>query len=162
MNIFGISVLSASGDEISLADYKGKVLLIVNTASRCGFTPQYQELEELHKRFYPQGLAVLAFPCNQFLRQEAGSNEDIQTFCSLNYGVSFPVFGKIHVKGSQAHPLFQLLTAQAPGLFGKAVKWNFTKFLVDRQGKVRHRFAPTTAPIKMTSAIVELLNERTE
>lgn len=160
MSIYDLSVLTAGGQTHSLAEYKGKVLLIANTASKCGFTPQYQEMEALHKKYKGQGLAVLAFPCNQFLGQEAGSNEDIQAFCSLNFGVSFPVFAKVDVKGGQAHPLFQFLTAQAPGLFGEAVKWNFTKFLVDRQGKVRHRFAPMTAPSKMAPAIEQLLEKK--
>jgi glutathione peroxidase len=160
MNIFDVSILSADGQAHSMAEYRGRVLLITNTASKCGFTPQYQELEELHKRYGSQGLAILAFPCNQFLGQEAGSNADIQAFCSLNYGVSFPVFAKVDVKGGQAHPLFVLLKEQAPGWFGKEIKWNFTKFLVDAQGRVRHRFAPMTAPSKMVPIIEQLLSER--
>ena len=157
MNMYDIMVPTADGQQRSLGDFKGKVLLIANTASNCGFTPQYKEMEELYQKYRSQGLVVLAFPCNQFLGQEPGSNEEIQSFCQLNYGVTFLVFGKIDVKGEQAHPLFAHLTAQAPGWFGKAIKWNFTKFLVDRAGNVRERYAPTTSPNKIAPDIEKLL-----
>ncbi len=159
MKLYDISVPTAGGEQRSLAEYQGKVLLIVNTASKCGFTPQYQELEELYQRYASQGLVVLAFPCNQFFNQERGSNDEIQSFCQVNYGVTFPVFGKIDVKGNQAHPLFRYLTEHAPGWFGNGIKWNFTKFLVDAQGTVRYRYAPTTKPRKITPSIELLLQE---
>lgn len=161
MHIYDINVPLASGEEQSLAAFRGKVLLIVNTASKCGFTPQYQELEELYQAYKDQGLMVLAFPCNQFWQQEPGDNAAIQQFCQLNYGVTFPVFGKIDVKGQAAHPLFTYLTKAAPGWFGDSVKWNFTKFLVDAQGAVRGRYAPLTSPKKIAAAIESLLQEQT-
>ncbi|WP_346353750.1 glutathione peroxidase [Azotosporobacter soli] len=159
MNLYDFSVPTANGEEESLAVYQGKVLLIVNTASKCAFTSQYQELEELHRSYASQGLVILAFPCNQFLNQEPDSNSAIQQFCQLNYGVTFPVFGKLNVKGPAAHPLFQYLTEQAPGLFGKPIRWNFTKFLVDASGHVRHRYAPSTKPSSFAADIEALLSE---
>lgn len=159
MSLYEISALTTSGHQQSLAAYQGKVLLITNTASKCGFTPQYKELEELYQKYGQQGLEILAFPCNQFLSQEPGSNEDIQNFCQLNYGVTFPVFGKIDVKGENAHPLFRYLIDQIPGSFGKSIKWNFTKFLVDAQGKVRYRYGSMTKPWKMAPDIEGLLKE---
>lgn len=152
-------VPTATGKSQNLAAYQGKILLIVNTASKCGFTPQYKELEELYQQYKTRNFVVLGFPCNQFLNQEPGSNQEIQTFCQLNYGVSFPVFGKVDVKGQHAHELFNYLTKQAPGWFGNSIKWNFTKFLVDAQGNVRKRYAPTTSPSKLTSDIESLLAE---
>lgn len=157
MNIYDISVPTANGKSQSLADFKGKVLLIVNTASKCGFTPQYKELEELYQRYKHRNFVVLGFPCNQFGQQEKGSNQEIQTFCQINYGVTFPVFGKIDVKGEGAHPLFKYLTEQKKGWFGDAVKWNFTKFLVDNQGTVIERYAPVTNPAKLSPDIEKLL-----
>lgn len=157
MNIYDISVPTANGKSQSLADFKGKVLLIVNTASKCGFTPQYKELEELYQRYKHRNFVVLGFPCNQFGQQEKGSNQEIQTFCQINYGVSFPVFGKIDVKGEGAHPLFKYLTEQKTGWFGDVVKWNFTKFLVDDQGTVIERYAPVTNPDKLAPDIEKLL-----
>lgn len=157
VEFYDIHVRTIDGKEQSMAEYKNKVLLIVNTASNCGFTSQYKELEELYQSYRQENFIVLGFPCNQFLKQEPGSNAEIQTFCQLNYGVSFPMFEKIKVRGDDAHPLFQYLTSQASGWFGDAVKWNFTKFLVDRQGKVRSRYAPTTNPHKIAPDIEKLV-----
>lgn len=162
MTLYDLSVPMADGAQRSLAAYRGKVLLVANTASTCGFTPQYRELEELYQRYASQGLEILAFPCNQFLGQEKGSNDEIQTFCRLHYGVTFPVFGKIDVKGEDAHPLFRYLTEHASGWFGTGIKWNFTKFLVDAQGKVRFRYAPTTRPGKIVPDLKLLLREEQE
>lgn len=135
------------GTPVSLSDFKGRVLLIVNTASACGFTPQFAGLEALHKTYGPQGLTVLGFPCNQFGAQDPGSNGEIAAFCALNYGVTFPMMAKVDVNGAGAHPLFQHLTQAAPGLLGsKAIKWNFTKFLVGKDGLVLKRYAPTDTP----------------
>ena len=157
MGLYDIHVRTIEGNEQSMAEYKNKVLLIVNTASKCGFTPQYKELEELYQLYKQEDFIVLGFPCNQFLKQEPGSNAEIQTFCQLNYGVSFPMFEKIKVRGNDAHPLFKYLTEQAPGWLGDAVKWNFTKFLVDRQGKVINRYAPTTNPREIEPDIEKLI-----
>lgn len=159
MSIYDFSVTTAGGEEKSLADYRGKVLLIVNVASKCGFTPQYKGLQKLYETYKDRGLEILGFPSNQFLGQEPGSNEEIQSFCQVNYGVSFPVFAKIDVNGASAHPLYQYLTKEAPGILGGAIKWNFTKFLVDRDGKIVKRFAPNTEPEKMTDKIEELLQQ---
>ncbi len=141
-----------------LADYAGKVLLIVNTASQCGFTPQYAGLEALYERYRERGLVVLGFPCNQFGAQEPGDSGEIASFCEKNYGVSFPMFARIEVNGDHAHPLYQYLKQAAPGLLGsEAIKWNFTKFLVDRAGEVVQRYAPATAPDSLARDIEELL-----
>ncbi|MBN9460563.1 MAG: glutathione peroxidase [Burkholderiales bacterium] len=141
-----------------LAQYRGKVLLIVNTASQCGLTPQYAGLEELHRKYHDRGLEILGFPCNQFGSQEPGSEDEIATFCETQYGVSFPMFAKVDVNGDTAHPLFKWLRKEAPGLLGsEAIKWNFTKFLVDRDGRVVERFAPTTVPADLAPAIEKLL-----
>ena len=146
------------GGSVPLGDYAGQVLLIVNTASRCGFTPQYAGLEALYQRFRSQGLCILGFPCNQFGAQEPGSAEDIAQFCELNYGVSFPMFAKVEVNGDNTHPLFAHLKVTAPGLLGStAIKWNFTKFLVDRNGQVVRRYAPTDTPEKIAEDIEKLL-----
>lgn len=156
--ITDIPVRTADGAETTLADYAGKVLLIVNTASKCGFTPQYADLEALHRNYAERGLAVLGFPCNQFGGQEPGNAEEIANFCSLTYDVSFPVFAKVDVNGSDAAPLFEALKASAPGVLGsKAIKWNFTKFLVDRTGEAVQRYAPTTSPKDLTADIEKLL-----
>ena len=147
-----------SGDSADLSAYKGKVLLIVNTASKCGFTPQYQGLEELYQRFKDRDFEILGFPCNQFGRQEPGNSSDISEFCQLNFGVTFPLFAKIEVNGDEAHPLFKHLKSQAPGLLGtQRVKWNFTKFLVNREGEVAKRFAPNDKPASLAGAIEALL-----
>ncbi len=148
----------ADGSEFDLGQLQGKVLLIVNTASKCGFTPQYNGLEAIHRQFKARGLEVLAFPCNQFGAQEPGNAEEIGAFCEKNYGVSFPLFAKIDVNGDQAAPLFKYLKKEAPGLLGsKAIKWNFTKFLVGRDGRVVKRYAPQTRPEEMISDIEALL-----
>ncbi|KQP11888.1 glutathione peroxidase [Pseudorhodoferax sp. Leaf267] len=145
--LYDFEALDIAGQPVPLSRFKGKPLLIVNTASACGFTPQFAGLEELHKAYGGQGLVVLGFPCNQFGRQDPGSNDEIGAFCQKNYGVSFQMMGKIDVNGSDAHPLYQWLTREAPGLLGsKAIKWNFTKFLVGRDGQVRKRYAPTDTP----------------
>jgi glutathione peroxidase len=148
-----------SSDLTTLEEYKGKVMLIVNTASKCGFTPQFEGLEALYETYKDKGLTVLGFPCNQFLKQDPGSNEEISQFCSLNYGVTFPMFARIDVNGEGTHPLFDLLKKSSKGLLGsEAVKWNFTKFLVDQNGKVIKRFAPTFEPDKIQPEIEKLLN----
>ncbi|MBC9031447.1 glutathione peroxidase [Sphingomonas sp. JC676] len=153
-----IPIRTADGNQTDLSGYDGQVMLIVNTASKCGFTPQYAGLEELYRAHKDQGFAVLGFPCNQFGGQEPGDAEEIANFCSLTYDVSFPVFAKIDVNGDDAAPLFEYLKKEAPGLLGsKAIKWNFTKFLVDRSGKVVDRYAPTTAPKDIEGAIEKLL-----
>ena len=153
-SVYDFEALSITGQPVPLSHYKGQVMLIVNTASACGFTPQFAGLEELHKAYGPRGLAVLGFPCNQFGSQDPGSNEEIAGFCQLNYGVSFPMMSKIDVNGAEAHPLYRWLTAEAPGLLGsKAIKWNFTKFLVGKDGQVLKRYAPQDAPAKLAGDI---------
>jgi glutathione peroxidase len=145
--VYDFDAQSIDGRPVKLADYRGKVLLIVNTASQCGFTPQFAGLEKLWAAHAAQGLVVLGFPSNEFGGQDPGSNEEIASFCQVNYGVSFPMMSKIKVNGPEAHPLYQWLTAEAPGLLGtKGIKWNFTKFLIDRHGKVLKRYAPTDKP----------------
>lgn len=156
-DLYDVAVRTADGGETTLADYRGKALLIVNVASKCGFTPQYAGLEALHRKFGPLGFAVLGFPCNQFGGQEPGSAEEIASFCSLTYDVSFPVFAKVDVNGTDAAPLFRALKKAAPGVLGsEAVKWNFTKFLIGRDGRVT-RFAPTTKPEELEGAVVAAL-----
>ena len=145
--IHDFEALSITGERVPLARFRGKVLLIVNTASACGFTPQFAGLEALHRTWGPKGLVVLGFPCNQFGEQDPGSNEEIAGFCQMNYGVSFPMMAKVQVNGPQADPLYQWLTSKAPGLLGsKAIKWNFTKFLVGKDGRVIRRYAPIDKP----------------
>lgn len=157
-SIYDTTLRDRTGESIAMDSYRGKVLLIVNVASRCGFTPQYAGLQKLHERFRDRGLEILGFPCNQFGGQEPGSDAEIGQFCSLNYGVTFPVFSKIQVNGPEAIPLYQFLKKEAPGLLGtEAIKWNFTKFLVDRNGKIIDRFAPTSTPESLESAIEKLL-----
>ena len=152
--VYDFSATSITGKPVKLEQFKGKPLLIVNTASACGFTPQFAGLEELHKTYGAQGLVVLGFPCNQFGAQDSGSNGEIAEFCRLNYGVSFPMMEKIDVNGAGAHPLYQWLSAEAPGLLGsKAIKWNFTKFLVGKDGTVVKRYAPTDTPASMAKDI---------
>ncbi|RSK27314.1 glutathione peroxidase [Bacillus sp. HMF5848] len=156
--IYDYSVKTIDGNETSLRNYENNILLIVNTASKCGFTPQYKELEELYKEYKDRGFSVLGFPCNQFGSQEPGNEEEISNFCELNYGVTFPMFAKVDVNGKGAHPLFNYLTERAPGILGsKQIKWNFTKFLVNRQGEVISRFAPNVAPSKLKTQIETLL-----
>lgn len=156
--IYDFSVRDLSGQDVSLEKYRGNVLLIVNTASKCGFTPQYAGLEALYRDFKGRGFVVLGFPCNQFAGQEPGNAEDISSFCRLSYDVTFPLFAKIDVNGATTHPLFQWLKSQAPGLLGsRTIKWNFSKFLVDRQGAVVSRFAPITKPDAIREKIAALL-----
>jgi len=156
--IYDFSATSLGGKPADLAATKGKVLLIVNTASKCGFTPQYDGLEKVYAKYRDEGFEVLGFPCNQFGGQEPGESGDIAQFCTKNYGVTFPMFEKVDVNGDDAHPLFKWLKAQAPGLLGtKDIKWNFTKFLVDRNGKVVDRYAPTTRPDAIAKDIAKLL-----
>ena len=156
-SIYDFSVPTSVGDQQSLRDYQGKVVLIVNTASKCGFTPQYEGLQKLHDKYSERGLVVVAMPCNQFGAQEPGSNAAVQEFCQLNYGLSFPVMGKIEVNGSGQHPLYAHLSKQAKGLITDSIKWNFTKFLVNRDGQVIERFAPVTKPEAISKNIEELL-----
>ena len=148
-----------AGQEQALSAYAGKVALVVNTASKCGFTPQYAGLEELHEKYADQGLVVLGFPCNQFGGQEPGDAEEIGAFCEQNYGVTFPLFEKVDVNGDRAHPLFQWLRQERSGLMGSAIKWNFTKFLVGRDGTVRKRYGSTTAPEKIAADIEKALTD---
>ena len=156
--IYSFKTRTLNGEDLDLADYRGRVLLIVNTASRCGFTPQYAGLETLHRDYQARGLAVLGFPCDQFGGQEPGSSAEIGAFCQKNYGVSFPLSEKVDVNGPAAHPLFAYLTRALPGLLGsRAVKWNFTKFLLDRDGKPVRRYGSTTAPAKIAKDIEALL-----
>lgn len=156
--IYDIDVTDIKGQQRPMADYAGKVLLIVNTASKCGFTPQFEGLQALYSDLHEQGLEVLGFPCNQFMSQDPGDNSQISEFCSLNYGVSFPMFAKLEVNGPGTHPLFRLLKEEAPGMMGsKKVKWNFTKFLVNRDGQVVRRYPPTAKPESIRDDIVEWL-----
>jgi glutathione peroxidase len=157
-SVYDFEASSIDGKPVSLADYRGKVLLIVNTASQCGFTPQFTGLEQLWEAYRERGLVVLGFPCNQFGQQDPGSDAEISSFCSLNYGVSFPMMKKVDVNGADAHPLYRWLTAEAPGLLGtKAIKWNFTKFLVGRDGTVLKRYAPTDTPESLKADIERAL-----
>ncbi|MDI1246352.1 MAG: glutathione peroxidase [Rhodoferax sp.] len=152
--VYDFEALSIDGKPVALKNFHGKVLLIVNTASACGFTPQFAGLEKLHESYGAQGLVVLGFPCNQFGAQDAGSNSEIAGFCQLNYGVTFPMMAKIEVNGAGAHPLYQWLAAEAPGLLGStSIKWNFTKFLVGKDGQVRKRYAPTDKPESLSKDI---------
>jgi len=152
-----LNATSLQGQRISMADYAGKLVLVVNTASHCGFTPQYAGLEMLYKKYADQGLVVLGFPCNQFGKQEPGGAEEITQTCRINYGVSFPMFEKVEVNGDAAHPVFRYLKEALPGVLGGRIKWNFTKFLIGRDGKPLKRFAPISTPEKMEAAIVAAL-----
>jgi len=156
-SIYDFTATSLAGEDVPLKRYQGQVLLIVNTASACGFTPQYKGLESLQKAYASRGFSVLGFPCNQFGRQEPGNAAQIQQFCSANYAVSFPMFDKIEVNGDQTHPLYRYLKSEKSGLLVPSIKWNFTKFLVDRSGKVVARHAPTTTPEALTRDIEALL-----
>jgi len=156
--IYDFEALTITGASVALKQYEGKPMLIVNTASACGFTPQFAGLEELHTTYGKKGLVVLGFPCNQFGSQDKGSNDEIASFCQLNYGVSFPMMAKIDVNGGDAHPLYQWMAKEAPGLLGtKAIKWNFTKFLIGRDGQVIKRYAPTDTPKSMAKDIEAVL-----
>ncbi|MCZ8239830.1 MAG: glutathione peroxidase [Leptospiraceae bacterium] len=156
-SIYDFSVATSSGEQ-SLADYKGKAVLIVNTASRCGYTPQYKGLQAIYEKYNKDGFEVLAFPCNQFGEQEPGDDTEIKSFCDMNYSITFPIFKKVDVNGKAAHPLYNYLKQQAPGLLGlKDIKWNFTKFLIDKNGKVVKRYAPMTEPSQIEDDIKKLL-----
>ena len=158
MTVYDFKARKIDGQEITLASYSGKVLLIVNVASKCGFTPQYRGLEELHEKFEKQGFEVLGFPCNQFGSQEPGSEADIQSFCDLQYGVRFPLFSKIDVNGPSTHPLYEFLKKTRPGFLGtKRIKWNFTKFLIDRSGRPVKRYSPQTNPAAIEKDIQNAL-----
>lgn len=157
-NIYEFEVQAITGFNKSMADYRGKVLLIVNTASKCGFTPQYDGLQKLYEKYRDKGFEVLGFPSNQFMKQEPGTDSEIKSFCEVNYKTTFPVFSKIEVKGPGAHPLYKYLTSSARGILGtKDIKWNFTKFLVDREGRVVKRYAPATKPENIDGDIAKLL-----
>lgn len=155
--VYDFTAKSLAGEDVPLKRFEGRVLLIVNTASACGFTPQYRGLEALHQALGPRGFSVLGFPCNQFGGQEPGDARQIEKFCASNYAITFPMFAKIDVNGSNAHPLYQHLKSEKAGLLGSSIKWNFTKFLVDRSGKVVARHAPTTKPEGLTPEIEALL-----
>tara|TARA_B110000014_G_scaffold264264_1_gene264482 strand:+ start:10835 stop:11326 length:492 start_codon:yes stop_codon:yes gene_type:complete len=158
-NIYNFSCLNNKGEEKLLSEFSGEVLLIVNTASKCGFTPQYAGLEKLFQKYKEKGFQILAFPCNQFGGQEPGNDQEIEEFCSLNFNTSFPLFSKIEVNGDDAHPLFKYLTSSMPGILGtESVKWNFTKFLINKDGIPVERFAPNTSPEKIDLEIKSLLN----
>lgn len=154
---YQLSATSLKGQPLPMADYAGKVVLIVNTASRCGFTPQYAGLETLYKKYAARGLVILGFPCNQFGKQEPGNADEIAQTCHINYGVSFPMSGKVDVNGTATHPIFRYLKEELPGVLGGRIKWNFTKFLIGRDGKPIKRFAPTTTPGQMEAAILAAL-----
>lgn len=157
MSIYTFSVESSTGETVSMEKYRGDVLLIVNTATGCGFAPQLEGLQQLYEKYHARDFSVLAFPCNQFMNQEPLADETIASECKLTYGTDFPFYKKVNVKGADIHPLFKFLTEAAPGIMGGKVKWNFTKFLVDRNGDVVKRFAPATKPEKIDSAIERLL-----
>ncbi|UCH52729.1 MAG: glutathione peroxidase [Pseudomonadota bacterium] len=159
MNLFDIGVTTLDGEPTTLANFRGKVLLIVNVASQCGYTPQYAGLEALHRQYKDRGFSVLGFPCNQFGQQEPGDAAAIKQFCTDRYDVTFPLFAKIEVNGDNAHPLYQLLKRERKGLLGtEAIKWNFTKFLIDRDGNVRQRYAPKDTPAEIAKDVATLLS----
>lgn len=157
-SIYDFEANKLNGEKIKLDAFKGKTIVVVNTASKCGLTPQYEGLENLYEKYKDDGLVILGFPCNQFGKQEKGNSDEIQEFCQVNYGVSFPMFEKIEVNGKNAHPIYKYLKSElSGGLFGSKIKWNFTKFMIDKNGKPVKRFAPTTSPEKMESYIKEIL-----
>lgn len=147
----------SSGKEVSMQDYSGKVVLVVNTASKCGFTPQYEGLQKIYDKYKDKGLEILGFPCDQFAHQEPGSDEEIQQFCKINFGVNFPIFKKVNVNGKDAEPLYKYLKDSLPGAIGRRIKWNFTKFLIDRDGNPVKRFSPKTLPENLENDILALL-----
>ena len=157
MNFYELEAKKMNGQMIKMEQYKGNVVLVVNTASKCGLTPQFKELEELYQTYHSKGLEILGFPCNKFAKQDSGSNQEIQEFCQLNYGVTFNMFEKIEVNGAHAHPIYRYLKQEVKGLFGSEIKWNFTKFLIDRDGNVIKRYAPTVKPSKIANDIEKLL-----
>ncbi|GKX67609.1 glutathione peroxidase [Inconstantimicrobium mannanitabidum] len=157
MNFYNFKAKNMNGKEISMEEYKDKVVLVVNTASKCGLTPQLEGLEALYKEYKDRGLEILGFPCNQFASQDPGTNEEISNFCLVNYGVSFTMFEKIDVNGKDAHPIYKFLKKEAKGTLGSEIKWNFTKFLIDKEGNVVRRYAPITVPEKIKNDIEKLL-----
>ncbi|MGN8647722.1 glutathione peroxidase [Gracilibacillus sp. HCP3S3_G5_1] len=159
MSLFDITIETVKGEKKTVNDYKAKALLIVNTASKCGFTPQFDGLQKLYEKYKDKDLEILGFPCNQFMNQEPGSSEEAEEYCRLNYGVTFPMFTKVDVRGKNAHPLFQHLTKEAPGIISEQIKWNFTKFLIDENGIVVKRYAPKTKPEEIEKDIQELLQQ---
>lgn len=159
MNAYDFKVHTSRGEEKSLADYRGQVLLIVNTATKCGLAPQFKELQQLHEKYKDQGLTVLGFPCNQFRDQEPVKDSEMQETCQINFGVTFPLLGKIDVNGPNADPLYKYLKKEASGFLSPSIKWNFTKFLVDGEGRVVKRFSPTTKPLKIEARIRKLLTD---
>jgi len=160
-SFYDFNATAINGDMVSMSKYKGKVVLVVNVASKCGFTPQYEGLEELYETYNDKNFTILGFPCNQFSEQEPGSHEEIQNFCKVNFGVTFPLFEKIEVNGENTHPLYKFLKHEATGiLWTESIKWNFTKFLVDKKGKVISRYGSSTKPKEIEADIVKLLNEK--
>lgn len=157
MEFYDFSAIDIDNREVSMAKYKGKVVLVVNTASKCGLTPQFKELEEVYQEYKSEGFEILGFPCNQFKEQELDTNEEINNFCQLNYGVTFTMFDKIDVNGENAHPLYKYLRSQSKGILSDKIKWNFTKFLIDSEGNVVKRYAPTTTPKKIKKDIEKLI-----
>jgi len=159
-SIYDFEVTNIAGEKENLDKYRNKVLLIINVASKCGFTPQYKGLEELYQKFKGQGFVILGFPCNQFGKQEPGSEDDIKSFCELNFGVTFPLFSKVEVNGENADPLFKFLKKELPGLLGsEKIKWNFTKFLIGKDGRPIKRYAPKDTPVSLTKTLEKLLSE---
>lgn len=156
-SFYELKAKDIKGEEISMSQYRGKTVIVVNTASKCGLTPQYEGLEKLYQKFKSEGLVILGFPCNQFGKQEPGNEEDIQGFCQANYGVSFPMFAKVNVNGTNTHPVFRYLRSELSGLLGSRIKWNFTKFIIDKNGKPLMRFAPTTKPEEMEQYLERIL-----
>jgi len=157
MEFYKLEAKKLNGGVISMEEYKGKTIVVVNTASKCGLTPQYEGLEKLYQTYKDQGLVILGFPCNQFGNQEAGNSDEIEEFCQINYGVSFPMFEKIEVNGENTHPIFKYLKSKLGGLLGSKIKWNFTKFVIDKNGKPVKRFAPITKPDAMEELIKSIL-----
>lgn len=158
MNFYNFEAKKLNGETVSMTQYQGKTILVVNTASKCGLTPQYEGLEKLYKNYKDQGLVILGFPCNQFANQESGTSDEIQEFCQINYGVSFPMFEKVDVNGENAHPIFKYLKSKlGGGIFGSKIKWNFTKFVIDKNGNPVKRFSPITKPEKMENTIRKML-----
>lgn len=160
MNFYDFEAVKMNKQLVSMDEYKGKVVLVVNTASKCGLTPQFKDLEALYKEYKEKGFEILGFPCNQFANQDSGSNDEINSFCQINYGVTFNMFEKIDVNGSNAHPLYNYLKEQTKSILGKEIKWNFTKFLIDSEGNVVKRYAPTVSPLKIKKDIEKLLKKQ--
>lgn len=158
MDFYDLEAKTIQGQSLSLDTYKGKTIIVVNTASECGLTPQYEGLERLYKQYKDQGLVILGFPCNQFGNQEPGNTEDIEAFCQVNYGVSFPMFAKVDVNGKAAHPVFKFLKSRLGGFLGSKIKWNFTKFVIDKNGRPVKRFSPTTKPESMEPFLKEIID----